>query len=84
MTKVPIRIKRAVREGNYIINKHCTDALADEGFNLADAIAAVLGAQECTKYTRRRIARSMGDLRIREGRQGSRYCGDNAPGNGYI
>lgn len=47
MTKVPIRIKRSVREGNYVVSKHCREELANDGFLLQDAVAAILSSVEC-------------------------------------
>lgn len=51
MAKIPIRINRAVREGNYLFGKHCLEALADDGLDETDAIRAVLSADECTLQT---------------------------------
>jgi hypothetical protein len=51
MGRVPIRVRRKVRAGNYLISGHCQDELEDEGFAGRDAIAAILNAEFCDKLT---------------------------------
>ncbi len=51
MAKVPIRIKRCVREGNYFVSQHCRKELADDGFMVQDAIAAIVSSVECDIFT---------------------------------
>ncbi len=51
MGKVPIRIKRRVRDGFLLISGHCQDELEDDGFAGRDAVAAILNAEFCDKLT---------------------------------
>ena len=51
MAKVPIRIKRNVRQGNYVVSQHCREQLAEDGFLVQDAIAAILSSVECDIFT---------------------------------
>ena len=51
MAKVPIRIKRNIREGNYIVSQHCRKELAEDGFLVQDAVAAILSSVECDIFT---------------------------------
>lgn len=51
MARIPIRIKHAVRAGNYIAGGHFQKALADDRFYIEDAIFAILNAEECDKLT---------------------------------
>lgn len=40
--KVPIKIKRKVRDGDYLISGHCQDELEADGFEGTDAVYAIL------------------------------------------
>lgn len=51
IAKVPIRIKRAVREGNYVVSQHCRQELANDGFLIQDAVSAILSSVECDIFT---------------------------------
>ena len=51
MAKVPIKIKRAVREGNYVVSQHCRKELANDGFLVQDAVSAILSSVECDIFT---------------------------------
>lgn len=51
MSKVPIRIKRAVRDGNYVVSKHCREELLNDKFTVQDAVAAILSSVECDIFT---------------------------------
>lgn len=49
--KVPIKVKRKVRDGNYLISSHCQDELEADGFAGTDAVYAILTGEVCDKLT---------------------------------
>ena len=51
MASVFIRIRRKIRDGNFLAKRHALDELEGDGFAELDAVAAILNAAEFDKLT---------------------------------